>query len=207
MSGLLAKYHQKHPGRTGMKDVEMISALSRYFPGEAIRKSLQIAVNPEIAGERFGQLPAVRFAPQLSSKDSVVYQSLEQRYRDAGFAPPTVKDAIVEFGVSMKDFKEITGCSGKKANWCRWMQHCCFTTMRFRNCWTCCAIIFNQIIRFPVAEFKDLIGSTRKHAIPLLEYLDNREITQRDGDARKADAIVILCGLLISSFSVDHLTL
>ncbi len=38
--------------------------------------------------------------------------------------------------------------------------------------------------RIGVAAFKDLAGVTRKHAIPLLEYLDRTGVTQRRGDDR-----------------------
>jgi len=38
--------------------------------------------------------------------------------------------------------------------------------------------------RLNVATFKDLIGVTRKYAIPLLEYLDRERVTQRVGDER-----------------------
>jgi len=38
--------------------------------------------------------------------------------------------------------------------------------------------------RFGVGEFKNLTGVTRKHAIPLLEYLDRQRVTRRVGDER-----------------------
>ena len=38
--------------------------------------------------------------------------------------------------------------------------------------------------KFGVGEFKNLTGVTRKHAIPLLEYLDRQRITRRIGDER-----------------------
>jgi selenocysteine-specific elongation factor len=38
--------------------------------------------------------------------------------------------------------------------------------------------------RFGVTEFKNLTGVTRKHAIPLLEYLDRQRVTRRVGDNR-----------------------
>ncbi len=37
---------------------------------------------------------------------------------------------------------------------------------------------------FSVAEFRDMVGTTRKYAIPLLEYLDQTGFTRRDGDLR-----------------------
>ena len=36
-----------------------------------------------------------------------------------------------------------------------------------------------------VAEFRDLLGTTRKYALPYLEYLDSNNITLRVGDVRK----------------------
>jgi len=38
--------------------------------------------------------------------------------------------------------------------------------------------------KFGVGEFKNLAGVTRKHAIPLLEYLDRQRVTRRVGDER-----------------------
>jgi selenocysteine-specific elongation factor len=38
--------------------------------------------------------------------------------------------------------------------------------------------------KFGVGEFKKLTGVTRKHAIPLLEYLDRQRVTRRVGDER-----------------------
>src|SRR5208337_4372718 len=35
-----------------------------------------------------------------------------------------------------------------------------------------------------VAQFRDLIGTTRKHAVPLLEYFDRLGLTERSGDLR-----------------------
>src|SRR6478609_4677850 len=38
--------------------------------------------------------------------------------------------------------------------------------------------------RIDVATFKDMLGVTRKYAIPLLEYLDQQRVTRRVGDER-----------------------
>jgi selenocysteine-specific elongation factor len=38
--------------------------------------------------------------------------------------------------------------------------------------------------RIDVAFFKEMAGVTRKHAIPLLEWLDRERVTQRAGNER-----------------------
>jgi selenocysteine-specific elongation factor len=35
-----------------------------------------------------------------------------------------------------------------------------------------------------VAEIRDLLGTTRKYAVPLCEYLDRIGVTKREGDMR-----------------------
>ena len=35
-----------------------------------------------------------------------------------------------------------------------------------------------------VADIRDLLGITRKHAVPLCEYLDRSGVTKRPGDLR-----------------------
>jgi len=37
---------------------------------------------------------------------------------------------------------------------------------------------------FAVADFRDALDITRKHAVPLLEWMDGRGITRRVGDGR-----------------------
>jgi selenocysteine-specific elongation factor len=37
-----------------------------------------------------------------------------------------------------------------------------------------------------VAEIRDLLGTTRKYAVPLCEYLDRVGVTRREGDLRLA---------------------
>ena len=38
--------------------------------------------------------------------------------------------------------------------------------------------------RLNVAAFKEITGLSRKYAIPLLEYLDRKHVTRREGDER-----------------------
>ncbi|MGB7641430.1 MAG: SelB C-terminal domain-containing protein, partial [Terriglobales bacterium] len=41
-----------------------------------------------------------------------------------------------------------------------------------------------NVTKIDVAQFKELLGVTRKYAIPLLEYLDRERVTRRVGDER-----------------------
>ncbi len=44
---------------------------------------------------------------------------------------------------------------------------------------------FSKKSEMTVAEFRDLLNTSRKYALPFLEYLDSNKITLRVGDVRK----------------------
>ena len=44
---------------------------------------------------------------------------------------------------------------------------------------------FNQHDSLDVSKFKDLTNTTRKYAVPLLEYIDKINLTYRIGNERK----------------------
>ncbi|HEY3675898.1 MAG TPA: SelB C-terminal domain-containing protein [Candidatus Tumulicola sp.] len=51
---------------------------------------------------------------------------------------------------------------------------------------------FRKHARLTVAEFRDLAGTTRKHAVPLLEWFDRCGVTRREGvDRTRGDADAI----------------
>ena len=44
---------------------------------------------------------------------------------------------------------------------------------------------FCENARMTAAEFRDMLGTSRKYAVPLLEWMDSHGVTIRDGDYRK----------------------
>jgi selenocysteine-specific elongation factor len=44
--------------------------------------------------------------------------------------------------------------------------------------------LFRERERMTAADFRDVLGTSRKYAVPLLEWLDARAVTIRNGDYR-----------------------
>ena len=44
---------------------------------------------------------------------------------------------------------------------------------------------FSNHLEMSVSEFKELAHTSRKYAVPLLEYFDKKKITYREGNIRK----------------------
>ncbi len=182
---ILANYHDKFPGRAGLKETEIISQLTQFYPPEAIRKALQsgVAARRLVRNEAWYRLS--EFTPQLSAKDSEKYLALEKCYREARFAPPTVKEAMAQFALSQKEFKELIKLLRDEGKLIFVDANLLFHCDVFPEIEAKLREFFKKELEITVPQFKDLIGTTRKHAIPLLEFLDNRGITHRHENVRK----------------------
>lgn len=101
------------------------------------------------------------------------------------FQPPTKEELSAALKIEQKSISDILGMLTKEG-----------VLVRINESTYLPAGVFNEIIsllkgffagknEITVAEFRDLLNTTRKYALPFLEYLDANKITLRTGDVRK----------------------
>jgi len=100
--------------------------------------------------------------------------------------PPTAKELAAEIGTTLEATQSLLRFAASQG-----------TLLEFGNGFYMSATVFGSICEQlrelfresparTVAEIRDALGITRKHAIPLLEYCDSIGVTRRDGDCRAA---------------------
>lgn len=181
----LARFHRAYPGRPGMGEIEIVSQLEKIFLAEAIRRALSLGMKSKQLAKEGQQVRLASFTPQLSAKDSEKYRALETGYREARFNPPTVKEVMDRFTLSQKDFKELSKLMCDEGKLVYVDETLFFHGSVFPQIEALLREFFSRKPEISVPEFKELTGTTRKHSIPLLEYLDNNGFTEREGDVRK----------------------
>jgi selenocysteine-specific elongation factor len=114
------------------------------------------------------------FEARLDPEAEAVWADARARLRESGFAVPRV----AELGLDVELFRalvrrgELIEVSGELA----------YLPERLEEL---AARVRDIPGPFTVAEFRDLLGITRKYAVPLLEWLDREGITRRRGDERE----------------------
>ena len=110
-------------------------------------------------------------------------QRVEQAYREAGLAPPSPAEVADRLAANPAAIEGI----------CRFLVQR-GQLVRLEGKLLVHAAALDEIARrlrahptdtLTVGEFKDEFGLTRKLAIPVLEWLDSKRVTVRQGDARK----------------------
>ena len=177
ISQLIDRYHQDNPLRLGMSREEMRSRLN--LPAAVFQPVLEEAVRLEIltSNDALVQRPgfAITFTPQQQARIDRHLAALER----AGVNSPSVKEARAELGdeiyLALVDLKMLQPISGEVV----------YTTEVYQS-------VCGQIVNFleshgaiSAAEVRDLLQTSRKYAIALLEHLDERRITRRVDDRRE----------------------
>ena len=107
---------------------------------------------------------------------------IEDAFRVAGLAAPSVQDVLGKAGVEANRARSILQLLLRDKKLIRINDELVFHSSALQA--------LRQLLaqrkgkKFAVSEFKDWTGISRKYAIPLLEFLDRERVTRRDGDSR-----------------------
>jgi selenocysteine-specific elongation factor len=122
-------------------------------------------------------------APALSSKEAQKLHAVAAAYQKAGLAAPTVREVAELLRISEAEMRRLITLLIRDKTLVRMGSDDAFVHAEaLRSLAGRLAQMRGQTI--DVAAFKVLTGLTRKHAIPLLEYLDRERITRKQDDVR-----------------------
>jgi selenocysteine-specific elongation factor len=181
----LASYHELNPLRQGMPMRAARSELARSTRDEifdALVETLQRDGKAKVSGDH---LSLAGHEVLLSPEQTAVRETMLQTFLTAGLAPPAPEEATGASGAPPSEAESMLYHLVREGVLIRVRDDMIFHATALED--------LVQLIRerravgeqFSVPEFKEWTGTSRKHAIPLLEYLDQRRITRRVGDSRE----------------------
>ncbi len=119
-----------------------------------------------------------------AGQQSKMAAGFEEMFKAAGFAPPTQFELMEKFCLTAKEVQTVLAAVRKDGK----VVQVAKDIWLHRSVVAVAAAAARAFLaangKMSVSEFKDAIGTSRKYAVPLLEYLDREKITKRDGDYR-----------------------
>jgi selenocysteine-specific elongation factor len=114
----------------------------------------------------------------FGSTEQAKISGLTRRFEQNPFSPPTVKASIEEVGEdifnALLSLEEFVPLSAE-------------VVFRKSDYEKAISILREHLVKngkVTVAETRDLLGTSRRYVLALLEYLDTRGVTKREGDYR-----------------------
>lgn len=180
---------------------EQLDAFYKQFPlrqgpaKEEVRRKLNIGGKEFTAllnaAEAAGELTVIRDRvtppgrlPTLNSGQARIAESVIEALATAGFNLLTVGEVKERF--KGRDTEEITVYLAEQGQAVRVGDDLLIATPMLEEAARRTREHLKATGKISVSEFRDLLGTTRKFALPLLEWMDEQKITRRAGDERLA---------------------
>jgi selenocysteine-specific elongation factor len=180
---LLEAFHAENPLRAGISREELRSraghAQERVFS--------QLLASLEAEGVVRSEKDQVRLAAhtiRLTPEQQRVVSGLESAFRAAGPAPPSPEEALGKLGVKGSEKHELFQLLVSDRRVIRVKESLYFHAEALGAIQDKLIACLHQKKEIGPADVKDLLGISRKYAIPLMEYFDAQRITVRQGERR-----------------------
>jgi len=175
----LKDFHEKNPLSPGMLKEEL---RARAKVSHEAWNSLLSSLKDVVVDKDIVRIKDFRAASSDAAQTSEkILQTLEK----AGFQPPTKEELSEALSIPQKLVTDILKLMDKEGNVVRINDSIYITATAHNEMLSRLKGFYAKKSEMTVAEFRDILGTTRKYALPFLEYLDSHKITLRVGDVRK----------------------
>ena len=179
----LATFHAREPLKPGMSKEELRTRLG----GLEERVFLALLDRFAAAGILVVDKDKVRGAAhvvRLTPAQQAASDRLEEEFRVAGAAPPTLEEAFAKLGLTGPSAQAMAQLLVDGRRLVRIREGLYFHTEPLQAAVERVLAFLRERHEITPQDIKDLLGVSRKYAIPLLEWLDAQRLTVRVGDRR-----------------------
>ena len=184
--GLLEQYHRQNPLHAGMKVAELRQKLLKNTD-QAVADAILAALARE------GKIKAVAdryaladFAVHLTKRQSAIREKRLQTYRKAGLEVPGLDEVIASFPPAEQgDCRQVVESLVSGGGLVMLTPQLCLHSQVYAQVCDKTRDFMAEHQELTLAEFRDLLGTSRKYALAVLEYYDKNKILKKDGDVRR----------------------
>jgi len=185
---LLDKEHQKFPLRA-MLDRAPLAARLGYLGSDVLVEAILAAM------QRAGRLKATERGvalpgrgPQLTNSEQRLVAQIIETYRAAGFQPPTVEELRAQTAKNQQAVPQLVALAAAEGHLIEAAPGLYLHAENERKLRETLAEPLAAESGLTVSQIRELLGISRKHAVPWCEYLDGIGFTRREGDLRRLAA-------------------
>jgi selenocysteine-specific elongation factor len=181
----LKDFHAAHPLVAGMEMEELRGKLPYGLPPKIFRVIIDLLVSEKAAAKEGNLLRLPTHRIQLGGAEQSLMEKIKKILGEQPMSPPDLKEIEKQLGVTRNRLNEVIRLLERDGTVAR-----VATDLYFLS--SCVDKVRGVLYRFltekgeiTAAAFRDLLGSSRKYTIALLEYFDREGMTIRVGDIRR----------------------
>lgn len=185
-SALLEQYHKQNPLHAGMKVAELRQKLLK-AADQAVADAILAALVREGKLKRVaGRYALADFSVHLTKRQNSIKDRLMKQYSGYGLETPGLDEVYGGFeSKELTDCKQVVESLVSSGELVMLTPQICVHQDVYRDvCRKLCAYLAGHET-IALADFRDLMGTSRKYALAVLEYYDKNKILKKEEDLRR----------------------
>jgi len=185
----LKAHHQALPQlESGIAEQELRERLERatgaLLPAEAFRHALERLVQEGMLREVDSTYALSEHTASLAETDEAALASIRAMYAVSPMSPPATEEAYAKSGLPTRVVRDFLERMVERGELVRVSREFMFERSALEKVEQKLLRHLAEHGRITVSEFREVAGTSRKYAIPLLNWFDSRGVTRREGDFR-----------------------
>jgi selenocysteine-specific elongation factor len=181
----LKDFHAAHPLVPGMDMEEMRGKLAYELTPKFFRVVVDLLTQEKTLSREENLVRLASYQVKLSGAEKLLMDKIRKILGAEPLAPPDLKEIEKQAGVTRNRLNELLRILEREGSVVRVTAEMYFLTSAIDRLRTMLIKYLIDKGEMPASAFRDLIGSSRKYTIPLLEYFDRDGLTVRIGDLRR----------------------
>ena len=183
---MLTAFHQANPIAAGMEKEEFKSRILESFYLKEAKKGdvlLNELLKRGIISASGSTVAAAGFSAQYSDEHSDMRQTMIKTYAAAGFEAPSTDEVMAQFK-DKKQAKQVLSDLFKDGTLVKLNPGAYLYKDHYEKAMELLRGHFASHDTMSLAEFRDMLGTSRKYVLMILDHLDQQKITRLQGDVR-----------------------
>ena len=181
----LKAFHAGHPLAPGMDMEELRGKLFFELSPKIFRVVVDLLIAEKLIAKEENLLRLASHQVQLGGQERTLMEKIKKMLGAQPLAPPDLKEIEKQAGVPRNRLTEVIRLLEREGSVVRVTTDMYFLASNIEELRATLRKFLSEKGEMTAASFRDLIGSSRKYTIPLLEYFDRDGLTIRIGDIRK----------------------
>jgi selenocysteine-specific elongation factor len=185
MLATLKDFHASHPLAPGMDMEELRGKLAYDLAPKLFRVVVDSLIQEKLIAKGDNLVRLTSHQVKLGGQEKALMDKIQKILGEEPLAPPDLKEIEKQAGVPRNRLNEVIRLLERDGSVVRVTSDMYFLSSAIDQLRTMLKKFLAEKGEMPAAAFRDLIGSSRKYTIPLLEYFDRDGLTIRIGDVRR----------------------
>ena len=181
----LKEFHAAHPLVPGMDMEELRGKLGYKLSPKIFRVVVDLFSKEKLIAKEENLLRLASHQVQLGGQEKILMEKIKKVLGEQPLAPPDLREVEKQAGVPRNRLSEVIRLLEREGAVVRITTDMYFLASSIEQLRATLVQFLTDKGEMNAAAFRDLIGSSRKYTIPLLEYFDRVGLTIRIGDIRK----------------------